>query len=98
VTRCLCPLCGGNAEASDIDHNNRARIYCDSCTPFDITRTGHSKISGPDAALRAKDLARYAQSTPAGKILAITAEGAAYEERQSKPDRPAPDWLEAPSI
>lgn len=95
VSPVSCPLCRGAAAASDIDSDMRARVYCDRCTVFDITRMAHDEIAAAPAEHLAA-LSDRARAAPAGELLVIARRlsgGATYEARESKADRPAPSWL-----
>lgn len=97
VSPISCPLCRGAAAASDIDGGMRARVYCDRCTAFDITRMAQDEIAAAPRERQAA-LSGRARAAPAGQLLVITREasgGASYEARESKADRPAPPWLPA---
>lgn len=95
VSPVSCPLCHGAAAASDIDGGMRARVYCERCTIFDITRMAHDEIAAaPPERLAA--LSERARAAPAGELLVITRQlsgGATYEAKDSKADQPAPSWL-----
>lgn len=93
ATKCMCPLCGAKADASDINHGKRARIYCSGCSAYDITEFRFEHVQDLSLEHR-QDLIRLAKNAPAGKILVITRHEAKYEDRGSKVDRPAPDWLQ----
>lgn len=92
TSECICPLCHDGAAASDIDHDNRARVYCARCTTFDLTRSVHENLVGSTAAYR-EHLCGLARRAPSGSLLVITKDGCGYEDKETKVDRPAPDWL-----
>ena len=94
-TQCICPLCHQNADASDIDYDNRARVYCSGCSAYDITKFAFQGLTGSKVDHRNR-LIGLAKAAPPGKILVITQAGAAYKIKQPKADRPAPDWLGRP--
>jgi hypothetical protein len=94
VSQCKCPLCASISHASDIDHGNRARVYCPNCSAYDITKLALKRLVNSSLTL-CQSLGRQAKAAPGGKILDITGDGAAYEDKQPKPDRPAPAWLTA---
>lgn len=92
-----CPLCQAAAHASDIDIGNRARIYCQKCSRFDVTKRVFDWLKESSSERRAH-LSRMAKAAPPGKILILTYKeqvNANYEEWVSKEDRPAPEWLTA---
>ena len=95
VTKVLCPLCNNKAAASDIDGGMRARVYCDTCTIFDITRMAFDEIaSAPPEHLAG--LSGLARTAPEHQVLVITrtqSGGSRYEAKESKADRSAPTWL-----
>ncbi len=93
--KCICPLCKLDAAASDIDSGNRARVYCERCTPFDVTRRV-SQWLRDSPTVRREQLSAMAKAAPEGKLLVLTYGEqifANYENREPKVDRPAPDWL-----
>lgn len=92
VSQYKCPLCSADAHASDIDLGNRARLYCPDCSTYDLTKSGFEKLVGSSTAHR-HALSQRAKAAPAEKVLVITRDGAAYEVKKSKADRPAPAWL-----
>ena len=97
ASACTCPLCRGNASASDIDYGNKVRIYCEHCTAYDLTRLGFRELTS-SSNNRREALVDDARGAPLGKILVITKDftsGITYEVKESKPDMPAPDWLVA---
>jgi hypothetical protein len=75
---------------------NRARIYCDQCSAFDITERAFKKIIEASDAYR-KRLSQKAKTAPEGKLLVVLVNqnevNENYELRESKTDRPAPQWL-----
>ena len=96
VSQCMCPLCQGNANASDIDLGNRVRIYCSSCSAtYDITKFAYEGLKDSNLDHR-KALIAQAKQAPPREVLVISKDGAAYETKKSKADNPAPDWLGRP--
>ena len=92
VSKCQCPLCSAEARASDIDFGNRARVYCPTCTTYDLTESAYKNLASSSRA-RVQTLVQRVKAAPTGKLLVITRDGAAYEHMDSKDDRPAPSWL-----
>lgn len=92
VSQCKCPLCKTEAHGSDIDFGNRARVYCPACSTYDITKSAFEElvVAAPD---HRQAIAQRAKAAPAGKLLAITRDGSAYEDKEPKTDRAAPSWL-----
>lgn len=100
TTDCLCPLCDRVVPASDVDAGNRARIYCVSCSDYEITMAGlrYIRDASPDPRELLKGKARNA---PPGSILVIAKDSRGnerFESRTSKRDTVAPDWLAKPPV
>lgn len=92
VTSCQCPLCHGGAAASGFDGHERARVYCERCATFDLTKAARSALAGAGEA-RLAELAGLARNPPEGKLLEISRAAVAYVPKEALKDRPAPDWL-----
>ena len=101
VSACLCPLCNQIANASDIDMGNRARVYCDQCSIYDITEGGLKEFVSSVGQARRDELAQLARDASSGSVLVIIKSangGVHYEDKESKADRPAPHWLPEPAV
>jgi hypothetical protein len=80
---------------------NRARVYCDRCSIYDITEAGMKEfVTSVDQAQREK-LADMARVAPVGKVLVIikaTSGEVHYDDKESKADKPGPNWLSQPDL
>lgn len=88
-----CPICHQKAHGSDIDYGNRARIYCENCSTYDITRQGKIWL---DSLESNRELAQHKlKNIHENKILVIFVGESKFriENKESKSDRAAPDWL-----
>jgi len=80
---------------------NRARVYCDRCSTYDITEAGRKEFVSSVSQAQRDKLADMAPDAPSGKVLVIikaASGGVHYEDKESKADKPAPHWLLQPDL
>ena len=87
----FCPRCGGRAFVSQYDAGNRARVYCVSCSTYDVTRSALEMLK------KKPELERLKVNTfaPKGKIVILKQEKSVTEDFFSLADSPSPCWFQS---
>ena len=85
----FCPRCEGRAFVSQYDAGNRARVYCDSCSTYDITRLGFKELIDKPVLERLK----VNTFAPKGKIVILKQEKSVTEDFFSLVDSSPPAWF-----
>jgi hypothetical protein len=86
----FCPRCEGRAFVSQYDAGNRARVYCDSCSTYDITRPGFKELIDKSVQERQKKNS----IAPEGKIVEFRRGMSVTKKVAPIVDRPRPDWFQ----
>lgn len=85
-----CPKCKEIAFVSQYDAGNRARVYCASCSTYDVTRSAYKILNNKLLGERVK----VNTFAPMGKIVILKQEISVTEDFFSLADSPPPGWFQ----